>query len=240
MAHADVEHERRAGGGDARDQPAVDRLQGIQRQLAVKGMLGLRHELAPFLVLAAKGLDQGDGGKNALHHGVDLGFLKAGLGGEVADPARDPGDGQKEERNDAQRPQGQFHVHAHAHDQHAGEQGNARHGCEHAVHEQGLHRIGVAHDAVDKVAGGPFLMKQQGLALQMVKQVAAQILDHVLAHADGQVVVEELHEADQEMHADQQADHGGEFDADGNGGQIRGPAEDIQGLAADDLVHGEL
>jgi len=101
VAHADVEHHGRAGGGDAGDQPAVDGLQGVQRQLAVEGILGFGHELAAFLILAAEGLDQGDGGKNALHHAVDLGLAQVGLGGKVPDPARNPGDGQKKEWNDA-------------------------------------------------------------------------------------------------------------------------------------------
>ena len=239
MAHADVEHERRAGGGDAGNQPAVERLQGVERELAVEGMLRFGHEAALLLVLAAEGLDQGDGGEDALDDGVDLGFLEVRLGGQVADLARNPGDGDKKQRNDAQGVERQLRVHAQADHEHADQQRGAGQRREHAVHEQRLHGVGVAHDAVVEVARGRVLVEAQGLALEMVEQVAAQVLDHILAHADGQVVVAQLHEADQEMHADQHAHHGGELDADRDGFEVRLPAEDVQGLVADDLVHGQ-
>ena len=83
-------------------------------------------------------------------------------------------------------------------------------------------------------------MKEQGLALQVVKEVAAQVLDHVLAHTDGQVVVAQLHEADQEVDADQHAHHAQKLGAHGPGLQVRPPTEDVQGLVPDDLVDGQL
>ena len=204
---AGINHDRRAASDDDADRAGIERLPIVEPQRCPQAFAAGAHKAAVFLLLLRKSLHDLDRRNAPLYERIDAGVGIAHLGRDLDDLAIKGGNQAKQDRHDGQRQQRQQRIHREQHDQHAGEQDHRREDRQYAVHDHRLNREAVGGNAVHQIADPLTAVIGERQALEMRIEVAAQIVDHVLADPDRRVIVQQRQRAGPQIE-DDEADAG--------------------------------
>ena len=179
--------------------------------MGVEGSTAGGHEAAMLLFLLGEGLDMLDRGHAPMDQRVDLAVGVARRRGDQVDLAVEHADQHGQQRHDDQRHGGEHRIDRDHHQQHPDQHHQRLHDRQQPVHHHGLHREAVRGDAHHQVADLLPAVEGQRQALQMRIEPGAQIVDHALAEADREPIVDQVERTGSQHDQHQRrAQHGGE------------------------------